>query len=228
MASSSGGTQNEAAGQLSAAGLQDLPAETLIEIFSGLDFDTFDNMLLVSRRLHSVIHSHWPLILPGIIEAEFSPYKDLFDTFFNVDLPDAMDCAGLLSVCSTLDGFRHLLGFCRAIRRWEVEFPRLRFASAPEYSRSLWPHEVGRLRGALYVWWRFARAFHDPAPCEDNTPEARRAFVRQLSTTQLHEVLDMWETVRKAVGRRVCPSVSAVRGLGVGDVFPLVTEKVRC
>jgi hypothetical protein len=211
--------QNEAAGQQqSAAQLQDLPAETLIEIFSGLDFDTFDNMLLVSRRLNSVIHSHWALILPGIIEAEFSPVKDLFDTFFNVDLPYGMDCAQLLSVCSTLDGFRHLLSFCRAIRRWELEFPRLRFASVPQYSRSLWPHEIGRLRAALYVWWRFARAFHDPAPCEDNSSEARRAFVRQLSTTQLHEVLDMWETVRKAVGRRVCPSVSAVRGLGVGDV----------
>ncbi len=215
-ASASGDMQDSAAG-VSAARLQDLPVEILIEIFSGLDFDTFDDMRLVSRRLHAVIQAHWTSILPGIIETDFAPFQDLFDTFWNVDLPDCMTCAQLLSVCGTVDNFQSLLDFCRVIRRWETEFPRLRFACVPQHSRSLHPHELRRLRVGLYFWWRFARAFHGPAPCVDSSSEARRAFVRRLSTTQLHEVYDMWETIRKAVGRRVCPSVSVVRGLGVSD-----------
>ncbi len=200
---------------VSSAPLEDMPVEILIDILSGLDFDAFDNMRLVSRRLHSVVQSHWPSILAGIIDADFSPVKDFFDTFWSVDLPPGMTSSRLLAVCSKLDSFHPLLNFCRIVRRWEMEFPRLRFANAPEHSRSLLPHESGRLRGALYVWWRFARAFHGPAPCADNSPEARRAFVRTLSTMQLHEVHDMWQTVRKAIGRGVCPSVSEVRGFEV-------------
>jgi hypothetical protein len=41
------------------------------------------------------------------------------------------------------------------------------------------------------------------------------AFARKLTITQLHEVFDTWETIRRGVGRKVCPSVSAVRGPGV-------------
>ena len=217
MSASASGNMQDAAARASAARLQEMPVEILIEIFSGLDFDTFDNMRLVNRRLRSVTQSHWTSILPGIIEADFAPFQDLFDTFWNVDLPDCMTCSQLLSICSTADNFQPLLSFCRAVRRWETEFPRLRFACVPQHSRSLYPHELRRLRGGLYFWWRFARAFHGPAPCVDSSLEARRAFVRRLSTTQLHEVYDMWETIRKAVGRRVCPSVSVVRGLGVSD-----------
>ncbi len=213
-ASTSGDTQ-DAVARASAARLQDLPVEILIEIFSGLDFDTLDNMRLVNRRLLSVTQSHWTSILPGIIEADFSPFQDLFDAFWNVDLPDYMTCAQLLSICSTTDNYQPLLSFCRVVKRWETEFPRLRFAGVPQHSRSLHPHELRRLREGLYFWSRFARAFHGPAPYVDSSAEARAAFVRRLSTTQLHEVWDMWETIGKAVGRRVCPSVSAVRGLGV-------------
>ena len=217
MSASASGNMLDAAARVSAAQLQDLPAEILIEIFSGLDFDAFDNMRLVNRRLRSVIQSHWISILPGIIETDFAPFQDLFDSFWNMDLPDCMTCSQLLSICGTVENFQPLLSFCRVVRRWEAEFPRLRFVCVPEHSRILHPHELRRLRRGLYFWWRFARAFHGPAPCVDSSSEAQRAFVRRLSTTQLHEVFDMWETIRKAVGWRVCPSVSTVRGLGVSD-----------
>ena len=198
--------------------LDQLPAETLIEILSYTDFDAFDSLRMTSRRLRSVIDLHWPRILPLVIERSFRPADEFWDTFSiaAVEVPDSGD------------GLPPLLAFCRVIKRWEAEFPRLRFArAAPQASRSLESRELVRLRRGLYFWWQFARSFHCPSPAaamqagsagvgnENNNPGARRAFVRGFSTARFHEVNDLWETVRWAVGTRVCPSVSLVRGTGV-------------
>ncbi|KAK4122592.1 hypothetical protein N657DRAFT_469003 [Parathielavia appendiculata] len=192
--------------------LQGLPVEILVEIMSNLDFESFDNMLLVSRRLNSVVEAHWSFLLCGIVEREFTPVQDFFDTLWGVNLPEMMTCSQLLTVCSTLNGFQPLLNFCRVIKRWEMEFPSLRFSILPLHSRSLSPNELCRLRQGLYIWWRYARSFHGPAVDVDNTSEARRTFLRRFSTTQLHEVNDMRQTIRSAVQQKICPSVTLVRG----------------
>lgn len=227
--SSIGAIQEEEAGQqpaISSLRLEDLPVETLIDIFSSVDFEAFDNMRLVNRRLRSVVQLHWRKILPGIIEREFSPVKEFFVAFWDVDLPQGVVCSHLLTVENTPEGLEPLLGFCRTIKRWETEFPRLRFAEVPDHTRSLRSHELCRLRRGLYFWWRFATAFHGPTPCLDNSPQERRVFMRQLSITELHEVWDMWQTIRRAVARKVCPSIRAVRGLGV-STQPLAMHSHR-
>jgi hypothetical protein len=236
--SSSGVAQEQAAGQQppgSTSRLEDLPVEALIEILSHVDFEALDKMRLASQGLNLVIQLHFRKILPGIIEREFSPVKAFFDALGDIHLPDGVDCTHLLAGSKT--GLQPLLGFCRTIKRWEMEFPLLRFANAPKHTRSLRPHERCRLRFGLYFWWRFARCFHGPAPCSDrlnspapcsdrlnspapcldrlNSPATRRTFIRKLTITQLHEVYDTWETIRRGVGREICPSVSAVRGPGV-------------
>jgi hypothetical protein len=214
--------QEDAAGEqqgtVSSSRLDDLPVETLIEILCYLDFESFDNMLLVSRRLNSIIEAHWPSLLREIIEREFSPVQDFFDTLWDVDLPRPLTCSQLLTVCHSADGFQPLLNLCRVIKRWEAEFPSMRFANSPQHSRIMSPDELYRLRRGLYIWWRYARAFHGPAVCLDNNPEVRRSFVRQFSTTELHEVFDMWQTISSAVGREICPSVILVQGLQVGVI----------
>ncbi|KAK3901954.1 hypothetical protein C8A05DRAFT_15925 [Staphylotrichum tortipilum] len=233
-----------AAGQPSPPTLQSLPVEILLEILSSSSFSTIENLLLTSRRLHAIISTHWPAFMSPILTAEFSPVQPFFDTYTTVDLPPGMSCTHLLAVCNSLPGasFAPLLAFCRAIRRWEAEFPRLRFGRAAHCSRALRPHEAVRLRGALYVWWRYARRFHGPEATGGGSDgsgggsgggsgsfEATRAFVRALSTTELHEVYDLWTTVRGAVGRKVCPSVSVVRGGGVSEFIwswgKLLTEE---
>lgn len=189
--------QQDAASQPSAASpilLDSLPVETLIEIISYTDFDTFDSIRATSQRLRSITDLHWYRILPGIIERDFHPVQEFFETVFDADVPSGMTCARLLMVSDTLDdGLHPLLGFCRVVRRWEAEFPRLRFASMPMSSRCLQPRELARLRRALYLWWKFARVFHGHATCAvENSGDARRAFMRQFSSARLHEAYDMW------------------------------------
>lgn len=110
---------------------------------------------------------------------------------------------------------------CRTVKRWEQEFHRHRFA-CPHYRRTLQQHELRRLRHGLYAWWRYSYYFHDTSAFvgDDDqnvdSPAMRMSFVRQFSTSQLHEIRDMWETIKSAVGREVCPSVSAVRQQSVG------------
>ncbi|EAQ86724.1 predicted protein [Chaetomium globosum CBS 148.51] len=167
--------QQDAASQPSAASpilLDSLPVETLIEIISYTDFDTFDSIRATSQRLRSITDLHWYRILPGIIERDFHPVQEFFETVFDADVPSGMTCARLLMVSDTLDdGLHPLLGFCRVVRRWEAEFPRLRFASMPI------------LRGFSMAMrrarWRIVG-------------DARRAFMRQFSSARLHEAYDMW------------------------------------
>ncbi|KAK4111158.1 hypothetical protein N656DRAFT_780960 [Canariomyces notabilis] len=236
--------------------LANLPVEILIEIICHLDFNSFDNMLRVNRRLRSIIESYCPSMLSDIIEREFTPADGFFYAFKSTNLraqlygdknvQEAKDVHSYLhELCLSgrfLDedpqkppsgGFHTLLSFCRVIRRWEMEFGRLRFSDAPEYSRSLHSHELLRLRQGLYAWWRYARYFHGTIEFEHSCPprqdlegytactfrhlrpqtwpeSQRRGFIRRFSTTQLHEIFDMWETIRSAVGRQVVPPIPAV------------------
>jgi len=117
--------------------------------------------------------------------------------------------------------YADIMHACRTVKRWEQEFHRHRFA-CPHYRRTLQQHELRRLRHGLYAWWRYSYYFHDTSAFvgDENqnvdSPAVRMSFVRQFSTSQLHEIRDMWETIKSAVGREVCPSVSAVRQQSVG------------
>lgn len=200
---------------------EDLPVETTLEILSYLDFESLDRLLVVNWRLKRIIESHWATIFPAVVERDFSPAEDFVAVLRDVILPGADGgCSATARMPdSTLprslspDGFQALLNFCRAVKQWELEFPGLRFSLHPEHSRSLQQHELCRLRSALYVWWRFARAFHGPMPCPfgtSNNPESRRSFMRQFSSVQIREIFDLWSTVEAAVGTRVCPAVLLV------------------
>ncbi|KAK0740832.1 hypothetical protein B0T18DRAFT_217662 [Schizothecium vesticola] len=139
------------------------------------------------------------------IEATSSTYS--VDGHSRDTLPDQW-ATGLL--------YADIMHACRTVKRWEQEFHRHRFA-CPHYRRTLQQHELRRLRHGLYAWWRYSYYFHDTSAFvgDENqnvdSPAVRMSFVRQFSTSQLHEIRDMWETIKSAVGREVCPSVSAVR-----------------
>ncbi|SPQ27688.1 4d30a0e5-42d4-4a09-afc6-e2612d422c12 [Thermothielavioides terrestris] len=220
------GQQRPAAAAGLTVQLEDLPVETTIEILSHLDFETLDKMLLVSRRLNRIIESHFATILSAVVERDFSPAEGFLAVLREVILPGSgvhsvdsgiLNGSSQLKLPSSASGFYAVMNFCRAVKRWETEFPSLRFCYLPQHSRILEPHELYRLRSALYAWWRFAHAFHGPAPCPpglDNSPEGRRSFIRQFSTAQLHELYDLWSTIDAAVGTRVCPSTSAVIAMG--------------
>lgn len=124
---------------------------------------------------------------------------------------------------SLKEGLTRVLRLCRTIKQWEVEFQRLRFVYHPQHSRTLRPHERQRLRQGLYTWWRFSRYFHSSYHFEGTedlhrfwlrrpeSPDVRCNFVRKFSTTQLHELFDMWQTIRAAVSMEICPSIVHVR-----------------
>jgi len=131
--------------------------------------------------------------------------------------------------------YNTVMRVCRFIKAWEQEFHRLRFACL-HHRRTLEQHELLRLRHSIYVWWRYACHFHDRACAvdseEDNVdnPIARMDFVRQFSTSELHQIRDMWETIKSAVGREICPSIAAVRRqsvcspLHLACLLPIVTN----
>ncbi|KAK0634706.1 hypothetical protein B0T17DRAFT_502329 [Bombardia bombarda] len=242
-------------GRTSSFDIGSLPVELKNEILSHLDLESLISASHVNRHFRQILATNWATILMPILQRDFSPVQSLlrvFDVCFG-KLSSALDelhdgdvlfggrllCAGKSdptglaktgagqgwsTQLSSSDGLA-VFKVCLAVKKWELEFQRLRFFYHPEHSRCLVDHELERLRHGLYVWWRFARYFHggfrfgegfeDQAQfwlrTSDNSPDVRCNFVRQFSTTQLHEICDMWETIRSAVGREVCPSIVTVR-----------------
>ncbi|KAK3343976.1 hypothetical protein B0T25DRAFT_313497 [Lasiosphaeria hispida] len=118
--------------------------------------------------------------------------------------------------------FLKIMEVCRTVKGWEREFHRLRFMN-PIHRRALQEHEIRRLRRSLYAWWSYSGYFH-----EHRSPRGifkvawargtddlycRSQILRKLSTSQLHELEDMWETVKWAVQTEICPSADLVQSL---------------
>jgi hypothetical protein len=232
MASSKVRQSQAAARQLGGSSLQfdDLPVETMIGIASHLDFESFDNMRRVSRRLKGIMEAYWSSILPGIIEQELYPaeafYKALRDVVSPSSTQDGGSPSGKGESCSPrsklagITDIHPVLDFCRAVRRWETEYHCLRFAERQHQSRTLRPYELGRLRQALYTWWRFAHHFHVCGQAggimrSEGSPALRCEFMLKSSTMRLHEAWDVWATICSAVERKVGPSVTMVWRLPV-------------
>jgi len=139
---------------------------------------------------------------------------------------------------------RPLLNFCRAIFRWQSTFQYLRFADCPEHGRALRPHELRRLRRALYIWWLYASHFHTPTilgvcslsteileaggwyMLEEEWQNMRMDFLRRFTTSTVRELCDLWRTVRAAVGREVCPSEGVVKKVTVSFSLDMDLVKV--
>ncbi|KAK3372788.1 hypothetical protein B0T24DRAFT_529768 [Lasiosphaeria ovina] len=213
--------------------LEALPVETINEILSNVDDDSLIQVMRVSKYLRKIVQTNWADILRPTIERDFSPAEAFFRVFdvCSSNLVSAFDLfhdgdvrfGGQLMCRRSSGGLTRVLRLCRTIKQWEVEFQRLRFVYHPQHSRTLRPHERQRLRQGLYTWWRFSRYFHSSYHFEGTedlhrfwlrrpeSPDVRCNFVRKFSTTQLHELFDMWQTIRAAVSMEICPSIVHVR-----------------
>ncbi|KAH8899498.1 hypothetical protein GQ53DRAFT_802021 [Thozetella sp. PMI_491] len=186
--------------------LPSMPTEIVCHILSELDFESLLSFIRTNKRFHKLFTSNWAYILPAILETQFSPAEGLFRIFDDnlgplILSPLQLSCRpGLL---------KRLIQLCHTIKEWEAIFPALRFSHQPgTVSRSLDMDENGRLRRALYTWWRFSNYFHTEGHA---TPEARFSFLRRLSTAELYELDDLWRTVQAAVEEQICPSAERVR-----------------
>ncbi|KAK4164999.1 hypothetical protein QBC43DRAFT_288211 [Cladorrhinum sp. PSN259] len=194
--------------------IDDLPVEIMVEVASNLDFASFDNMLLVNKRLRSILETYWAVILRKIIEDEFEPDDGFLAA---LDHGQVTFKHGVQSLASVEGGMQSALSFCRVVKLWEGEFQRLRFFDLPaEQCRSFLPHELQGLRQGLYIWRKYALRFHQGKGKRNRNVlwlkdiEDRCKFMRQFSAAQLDDAGEVWHIVKLAVGREVCPSVKSV------------------
>lgn len=108
---------------------------------------------------------------------------------------------------------------------WVEEYPRLRWHKNPEDSRCLRSSEEVRLRKAVTRWWLYSECFHGQYPCDRLMPrmlqtDPRLHHLRLLSSIELRELDDLWETVRSTVQRDICSSISVQVSPQHGDCHP--------
>ncbi|KAL1862884.1 hypothetical protein VTK73DRAFT_6585 [Phialemonium thermophilum] len=219
------------------ASLECLAPEILCQVFAYLDIQSLLNLSNSSLIFARIFKQNWGAILFPILDRDFSPLEsllrrpELFPEEF--DIPRSawvrrrVYFAGRLVCEESSKGLlppiryeqkhvKHLVRFCKVVKGWEAAFPRLRFAQRAQFARTLRCHENQRLRSALYIWWRYAIMFHqDPGSAglwmrTSRRPDVHCNYLRTLSTAQLYELQDFWETIRSAVATDLCPSVPLV------------------
>ncbi|KAK0673393.1 hypothetical protein QBC41DRAFT_352601 [Cercophora samala] len=211
--------------------LDEMPVEIVVEIGTNLDFEGFGNLVLGSSFMRCILRKYWRSILPFIIEREFGPVGLFFQALSTAEVAgvengrvSARELLGRLSPAGGDGGgggggrdreLDRMMNFCRSIKLWEGEFQRLRFYDCEvEHIRLMTDKERERFRRGLYIWTWFARVHHSGRQSRGTTEAV--SFMRRFSTTELHELNDVWETVWAAVGREVCPAVSKVMEV-IGD-----------
>ncbi|KAI0137185.1 hypothetical protein BJ170DRAFT_590126 [Xylariales sp. AK1849] len=95
---------------------------------------------------------------------------------------------------------------------WVEEYPRIRWYKNPEDSRCLRSSEQLRLRKAISRWWLYAECFHSNWASYHLIPKMwqtddRLHHLRVMSSMEIRELEDLWETVRATVQRDICSSI---------------------
>jgi len=221
----------------SQAPLERFPAEILCNIFAHLDLEGALDLAQTTLGFARLFKENWGAILFPILKRDFSPLESLLlipeafpeelsqphtawlkrRIYFGGRLVCEAAVGGLLpQIGYRQEHIKSLLRICKMVKAWEDAFPRLRFAQRAQFARSLHLHEKERFRGALYNWWRYAILFHQDAHRSNSwardprRPDIRCNNLRTLSTAQLYELQDVWETVRSAIASDLCPSIPVV------------------
>jgi hypothetical protein len=100
----------------------------------------------------------------------------------------------------------------RTVDWWVEEYPQLRWHDNPEDRRCLRPSEEVRLRKAIARWWLYAECFHGkyirsailPRQWDD---DGRLHHLRVLSSVEIQELSNLWETISATVARDLCSSI---------------------
>lgn len=112
--------------------------------------------------------------------------------------------------------FQGLVRTYRTVKAWEQSFPQYRFRDCPSDCRELRPREAERLRRALYHLMSYARYFHSDCPRpnrfipEQGSNDIRCKKLRLLSSVELCELNDLWQTIVSIVQLHICPSTEQV------------------
>lgn len=232
--------------------LEIMPVELLVQIFTELDLEDALALAKTSLLLARVFKDNWNSILLPILSREFSPVESLLRiphpdyedrplsawhrprTYFGGILISKEEIKEVDDKKAFPDGKalpelrferKHmgtLIRRCRVVKKWEYDFPSLRFSEHDFKRRLLKPHENERLRHALYAWWHYAWLFHrdheGPSWARSRgMPDIRCNNLRQMTTLQLYQLQDLWKTLRAEVSR-LCPSVSKLLREEVTDL----------
>ncbi|KAI1269676.1 hypothetical protein F5Y18DRAFT_106805 [Xylariaceae sp. FL1019] len=114
---------------------------------------------------------------------------------------------------ASLETLFHLID---VIDWWVEHYPQLRWRDDAQERRCLWPEEEARLRKAIAHWWlysiffhgRFRRSTYVPKLYDDH--DTRLNLLRTLSTEELSELSDLWNTIYDCVSLDICASPDRV------------------
>ncbi|KAI9891001.1 MAG: hypothetical protein M1814_003352 [Vezdaea aestivalis] len=196
--------------------LQSLPSELLLQIFHSLP--TVSSALALSQtshRLHALFKGPQHLsILFSAISTEYSPIGPALQlaTYNGTHTTPSAQKPPLSQPLLT-----SLLHYGRTASRWAALYPAYHWCSEASSSRRLLsPSEAHSVRRGIYRIWLYTQAFHTPShprTSRRNPPvvRTRAVLLRPWPVSELAELLDVRELMRRVIAKHVCPPDSKVR-----------------
>lgn len=196
--------------------LTNLPMELIQKIYAECpDLQSVINLSATSRRLRAAYQSSQKLnILEKALERDFGPLYDAKQLVtYNGSQPAQHPRDPPMSMALV----RELAAVGYLVKRWEGIYPILRWRTAFENRRLLYPHEAFRFRRAMYRLWLYGKAFHNPTfvglhydEVRPGSRDRRLDFLRQFSDDALLELTELHDMLQTMVSDELCPSDATI------------------
>ncbi len=201
--------------------LDDLAPEIILTIFRNCtSIADVLNLSRSCRRIHSMLSaSQKTLLLYRTAEFEFGPLCDVLQLLtLNNSQP-----AHLIRDPPKSDSLlRQIIVVGRVAKRWEEIYPLCKWNSDFADRRILSAAERYKLRRAIYRYWLYTQAFHNPTypRTTRRIPQLvfqRARLLQKWSTRELIEIDDFQATMRALISTKICPSDSTVYAMCLED-----------
>lgn len=211
--------------------LDDLPPEIILAVFQCCTSISDVTRLSQScRRIHGMLSApQRTLVLYHAAEVEFGPVHDILQL---LTLNNSQPAWSIRDPPRSDSLLRQILMVGQVARRWEEIYPLSKWDSDFANRRFLSRNERYRLRRAIYRYWLYTHAFHNPTypRTTRRIPRLlleRAKLLRNWSTKELAEIDDFQASMRTLISTKICPSDATVHMmlLGTGGCLPTYTAK---
>lgn len=203
--------------RLNVRNVSDLPNEILGKIFSEChNVHSILHFAAASKHLRRVwANCRRVEVLQRAAAVQYAPFDDAVQLVtFNTSEPAHMYRSPAVSMALV----KQVVKVGNTANAWLEIYPQLRWADDNASDRRLLNNnEASRFRKALYRFWLYGTAFHDPAhshyfmSIRPLALDVRLMFVRCLSTKDIIECGEVHQLIHQFVCTEICPSNSRIQ-----------------
>jgi hypothetical protein len=192
--------------------MKDLPVELIQKIYkSCYDVRSVISLSKTCKQFHAAFESSQKLnILQIVIRRDFDPLEEAIQV---VTYNESEPAYQYRDPAISLALIKQLYTVGSTVNKWCDIWPLLRWREDTSSRRLLLPHELTRLRRALFRYWLYTVAYHSPQflSLDHGFPIAsasdrRLTFIRRYDDDEIMELAEVQWVFEQMVHNDICPT----------------------